>query len=80
MRTTTVQQLIDQLEYNHRPDESIVFQYMVASFVGMDEDVFRPVAEYIMDNESFGEESIQLFDAWITEGKDVLETLAEQEN
>lgn len=74
---TTVQNLIEQLQKNHNPDDSIIFQYMVSEYTSYTEEKFQPIAEYIMDNESFGEESSEFFTAWITEANDVL--LEEQE-
>jgi hypothetical protein len=76
---TTVQQLIEQLQRNHKPEDSIVFQYIVADHTKYSEDEFTEIAEYVMDNESFGEEMTEIFHAWITEGADVLATVAEQE-
>jgi len=76
---TTVQQLIEQLQRNHQPEDSIVFQYFVADYTGKSEEEFAPIAEYLMNNQSFGEESTNFFTAWLNEGEDVLLTLAEQE-
>lgn len=79
-KKTTVQQLIDQLQRNHNPNDSIVFQYYVADYTDYTEEEFTPIAEYLMDNESFGEESTHFFTSWITEGNSVLEDYAEQDN
>jgi hypothetical protein len=76
----TVQQLIEQLQRNHEPEDSIVFQYFVSDYTEHSEEKFAPIADYLMNNDSFGEESSSFFTAWITEANDVLETVAEQED
>lgn len=80
MATTTVQKLIEQLQRNHKPEDSIVFQYFVSDYTEYTEEEFAPIAEYLMDNESFGEESSNFFTAWLLEGESVLATLEEQDN
>jgi len=77
---TTVQQLIEQLQSNHKPEDTIVFQYFVADYTDHTEEEFAPIAEYLMGNDSFGEESSNFFNSWITEAQDVLETVKEQED
>lgn len=77
--TTTIKELIEQLQRNHNPNDAVVFQYFVADYTDKTEEEFAPIAEYLMNNESFGEESSSFFTAWITEGEDVLATIKEQE-
>jgi len=74
---TTVKSLIEQLQKYHNPEDAIVFQYMVSEHTSYSEKQFAPIAEYLMNNDSFGEESSEFFNAWLTEANDVL--LEEQE-
>ena len=69
---TTVKQLIKQLQDNHNPDDAIVFQYMVSDYISQSEKEFAPIAEYLMDNDSFGDESTNFFLSWIEEAESVL--------
>jgi hypothetical protein len=78
VKTTTIQQLIEQLQRNHNPSDSVVFNYYVAEYAGKSEEEFTPIAEYLMDNESFGEESANFFVAWINEAEDVLDSVEAQ--
>ena len=68
----TVGQLIRLLEKNHDIDEAIVFQYLVAEQTDLTDEEFEPVADYLMDNDSFADEVSDTFIAWITEAQDVL--------
>jgi len=79
-RRTTVQQLIERLQNHHNPEDTIVYQYFVSDFTDRTEEEFAPIAEYLMDNNSFGEEASNFFVSWITEAQDVLATVAEQED
>jgi hypothetical protein len=73
----TVQNLIDQLQKNHDPDEQIIYQYVVQEHTDLDEIEFPEVAEYLMDNDNFADETSEMFTGWITEAQSVL---AEAEN
>ena len=73
----TVGQLIRLLEKNHEIDEAIVFQYLVAEHTDLTEEEFEPIADYLMDNESFGDELSDTFNEWITEAQDVLSGYAD---
>lgn len=75
---TTVQDLINQLQRNHKPEDYIVFQYMVSDFTSYSEEEFEGISNYLMNNDSFGEESSEFFNAWLTEANDVL--LEEEED
>jgi hypothetical protein len=75
----TVQDLIKMLQTEYDPTQAIVFQYFTAEHAKMDEEDFVEVADYLMDNESFGEETSEMFSGWITEAKDVLATAEEDE-
>lgn len=77
---TTVKQLIEQLQKYHNPEDAIAFQYMVSEYTSYSEEEFAPIASYLMDNESFGEESTEFFTAWITEANDVLTEEEEEED
>jgi hypothetical protein len=68
----TVGQLIRLLEKNHDIDEAIVFQFMVAEHTDLSEEEFEPVADYLMDNDSFADELSDTFNEWIAEAQDVL--------
>lgn len=76
----TVASLIEQLKNNHKPDDAIVFQYMVSEFTSYPEDQFADIANYLMNNDSFGEESAEFFTAWMTEANDVLLEYEEDED
>jgi len=75
---TTVQDLINQLQRNHKPEDYVVFQYMVSDFTSYSEEEFERISNYLMNNDSFGEESSEFFNAWLTEANDVL--LEEEED
>lgn len=77
---TTVKQLIEQLQELHNPDEAIVFQYKVAEHTRYSEEEFAEISDYLMNNDSFADESADFFNAWIVEADDVLETVKEQES
>jgi hypothetical protein len=68
----TVAKLIKQLQDNHNPYESVIFQYVVAEHTKLDEDEFSKVADYLMDNDNFAEDTTDLFKGWITEAEDVI--------
>lgn len=68
----TVGQLIRLLEKNHDINEAIVFQFMVAEHTDLTDEEFEPVADYLMDNDSFGDELSDTFNEWIAEAQDVL--------
>lgn len=74
-----VQDLIKMLQKEYDPTQAIVFQYFTAEHAGLEEEDFVEVADYLMDNESFAEESSEMFSGWITEAQDVLAT-EEEEN
>ena len=69
---TSVRELIDQLQRNHELDEPIVFQYFVADYTSYGKPKFERLANYLMNNESFGEESTNFFLSWLTEADDIL--------
>jgi hypothetical protein len=74
-----VQDLIKMLQKEYDPTQAIVFQYFTAEHAGLEEEEFVEVADYLMDNESFGEETSEMFSGWITEAQDVLATEEEEE-
>ena len=67
---TTVKQLIQQLQENHDPEEAIVFQYLVEEFTPYTPAKFEKLAEIVMDSNTFGDESTQLFLAALEEAED----------
>ena len=67
------------LQKEYDPTQAIVFQFLTAEYAGLEEEDFVEVADYLMDNESFGEETSEMFRGWITEAQDVLATAEEQE-
>lgn len=73
-----VQDLIKMLQKEYDPTQAIVFQYFTAEHAGLEEEHFVEVADYLMDNDSFGEESSEMFSGWITEAQDVLATEEEE--
>lgn len=75
----TVEKLISQLERYHKPDEAIIFQYVVAEHTKLEEDEFAKVADYLMGNDQFGEDTTDLFTSWITEAEDIVYEM-EKEN
>lgn len=76
---TTVKQLIKQLKEYHDPDEPIIFQYIVADYTDYSESDFESIAEYLMDNDSFGDESANFFASWMEEARDCIYTHQEEE-
>jgi hypothetical protein len=76
----TVQDLIKMLQTEYDPTQAIVFQYFTAEHAKMEEEEFVEVADYLMDNESFGEETSEMFSGWITEAQDVLATEEDDED
>lgn len=75
----TVASLIEQLKTNHNPDEPIVFQYMVQGFTSYLPSEFEEISNYLMNNDSFGEESSEFFRAWMSEAMGIIED-EEEEN
>jgi hypothetical protein len=75
----TVQDLIKMLQKEYDPTQAIVFQYFTAEHAGLEEEEFVEVADYLMDNDSFGEETSEMFSGWITEAQDVLATVEDEE-
>jgi hypothetical protein len=73
----TVQNLIDQLQKYHDPEEQIIYQYVVQEHTDLDETEFPEVADYLMDNDNFADQASEMFTGWITEAQSVL---AEAEN
>ena len=76
---STVAQLIDQLQRNHKLDEPIVFQYMVQEYTPYLPDEFAEISNYLMNNDSFGDESSQFFRAWMSEAMSIIEEELEEE-
>jgi len=74
----TVANLIEQLK-THDPNEAIVFQYMVADWTSYLPSEFEEVSNYLMNNDSFGDESSQFFRAWMSEAMSIIEELEEEE-
>lgn len=74
----TVASLIEQLK-THDPNEAIVFQYMVAEWTSYAPEDFAEVSNYLMNNDSFGDESSQFFRAWMSEASSIIEELEEEE-
>ena len=74
---TTIKDLIDQLKMLDE-NEPVAYQYVLADSVGMSEADFAPIAEYLMNNNSFGEESANFFTAWVIEAQDVLANVPTQ--
>lgn len=72
---TTVKDLIQMLQEEHSADEPIIFQYVVADHTDLDQETFGEIAEYLMDNDQFGEDTSDLFRGWLVEAKDILEDL-----
>jgi hypothetical protein len=75
----TVAELIDQLQRNHKLDEPIVFQYMVQEYTPYLPDEFAEISNYLMNNDSFGDESSQFFRAWMSEAMGIIEEELEEE-
>ena len=75
----TVAELIDQLQRNHKLDEPIVFQYMVQEYTPYLPDEFAEISNYLMNNDSFGDESSQFFRAWMSEAASIIEELEKEE-
>jgi hypothetical protein len=76
---TTVKDLIKQLQEEHGSDEPIIFQYVVADHTDLDSDTFEEVADYLMGNDQFGEDTTEVFKSWITEALDIVQESAEEE-
>lgn len=74
----TVASLIEQLK-THDPNEAIVFQYMVAEWTSYAPEDFAEVSNYLMNNDSFGDESSQFFRAWMSEAASIIEELEKEE-
>jgi len=70
---TTVKQLIQQLQENHDPDEPIMFQYLVAEHTSYTPAEFEKLAEIVMDNNVFGDDSTQFFLSALEEAEYELE-------
>lgn len=75
----TVASLIEQLKTNHNPDEPIVFQYMVQEYTSYLPDEFEEISNYLMNNDSFGEESAEFFTGWMSEAAAIIEEEQEED-
>lgn len=75
----TVASLIEQLKTNHNPDEPIVFQYMVQEFTSYLPNEFEEISNYLMNNDSFGEESGEFLRAWMSEAMGIIEEEEEED-
>ena len=76
---STVAQLIDQLQRHHKPDEPIIFQYMVSDYTSYLPDEFSEITNYLMSNDQFGQDSAELFIGWMSEAASIIEELEEEE-
>jgi hypothetical protein len=52
---------------------------MVQEFTRYLPDEFEEVSNYLMNNDSFGEESAEFFSAWMSEAMSIIEELEEEE-
>ncbi len=75
----TVRTLIEQLRELKDLDQPIVYQFVLADHTDLDTEQFDQVADYLMDNDQFGEESSELFSSWISEAMDVILDAQEQD-
>lgn len=76
---STVANLIDQLQRNHKLDEPIVFQYMVQEYTPYLPEEFEDITNYLMANDQFGQDSAELFIGWMSEAASIIEELEEEE-
>ena len=76
---STVAQLIDQLQRNHKLDEPIVFQYMVQEYTPYLPEEFEDITNYLMANDQFGQDSAELFIGWMSEAASIIEELEKEE-
>jgi hypothetical protein len=75
----TVASLIDQLQRHHKPDEPIIFQYMVSDYTSYAPEDFAEITNYLMGNDQFGQDSAELFIGWMSEAFDIIVELEEEE-
>jgi len=76
---STVANLIEQLQRNHKLDEPIVFQYMVQEYTPYLPEEFEDITNYLMANDQFGQDSAELFIGWMSEAASIIEELDEEE-
>ncbi len=76
---STVANLIEQLQRNHKLDEPIVFQYMVQEYTPYLPEEFEDITNYLMANDQFGQDSAELFIGWMSEAASIIEELEEEE-
>lgn len=74
---STVAELIDQLQRHHKPDDPIIFQYMVSNYTSYAPEDFAEITDYLMGNDQFGQDSAELFIAWMSEAASIIEELKE---
>ncbi len=75
----TVASLIDQLQRHHKPDEPIIFQYMVSDYTSYAPEDFAEITNYLMNNDQFGQDSAELFLGWMSEAFDIIVELEQEE-
>jgi len=76
---STVANLIEQLQRNHKLDEPIVFQYMVQEYTPYLPEEFEDITNYLMANDQFGQDSAELFIGWMSEAASIIEELEKEE-
>lgn len=77
--TTTVKQLIQQLQENHDPNEPIVFQYLVQEHTSYSPEEFENLAEIVMDSPDFGSDATMLFISALEEAEYSLDEEEEED-
>lgn len=77
MENYTVAELIAQLQKYEDPNEKIIFQYFTAGYASQSKEAFSKIAGYLMENEQFGEDTANVFLAWVQEAEGVLREAGE---
>lgn len=75
----TVQKLIDLLK-TFKPDEPIVFQFLVAEHTSYNPEQFEAIADYLEDSDSFGDETARVLKEWCENAEFLVDYWAESED
>jgi len=70
--TVSIRSLVQYLSRFADQDQAIVWNAVVAEDTDLTKEAFYEVAEYLETNQSFNDDSSDLFLAWIQEANDVL--------
>lgn len=74
----TIRSLIELLQNEEGGlDQPVIFQYFTAEMADRSVEEFGEIADYLMDNNQFGQDTSDVFISWITEADDIMSNQCE---